>query len=201
MAARLSVAFVLALVGTSVVFWFLWLLIHASVEVGEAKTARRIEFTRLRRDTDVQTKRESKARPERPTQAPSAPQVSRVNVGPSTEAVQMLAPTVDVAGALQRISVNVGGSDRDVIPLVRIEPDYPSRAMNRGVEGWVLVQFNITPAGTVKDAKVVDAQPKGYFEDAALKAIGRWRYNPKIEGGVAVERRGIQMVLRFNLED
>jgi periplasmic protein TonB len=201
MASRLSIALVLAVVGTSLVFWFLWLLIHASIEVGEAKTATRIEFTRLRRDTEAQTKRESKARPERPTQAPTAPEIARVNVGPSTEAVQMLAPSVDVRGALQRISVNVGGSDRDVIPLVRIEPDYPSRAMNRGVEGWVLVQFTITPAGTVKDAKVVDAQPKGYFEEAALKAIARWRYNPKIEGGVAVERRGIQMVLRWGLED
>lgn len=201
MASRLSIAFLLAVVGTSLVFWFLWLLIHSSIDVGEAKTATRIEFTRLRRDTDVQTKREAKARPERPMQAPNTPQMSRMNVGPSTEAVQMIAPTVDVRGALQRISVNVGGSDRDVIPLVRIEPDYPNRAMNRGIEGWVLVQFTITPAGTVKDQKVVDAQPKGYFEDAALKAIGRWRYNPKIEGGVAVERRGIQVVLRFNLED
>jgi protein TonB len=201
MASRLSIALVLAVVGTSLVFWFLWLLIHSSIEVGEAKTATRIEFTRLRRDTDVQSKRESKARPERPTQAPTAPEISRMNVGPATEAVQMIAPSVDVRGALQRISVNVGGSDRDVIPLVRIDPDYPNRAMNRGIEGWVLVQFTITPAGTVKDQKVVDAQPKGYFEESALKAIGRWRYNPKVEGGVAVERRGIQVVLHFNLED
>jgi protein TonB len=121
--------------------------------------------------------------------------------GPTTETVQMLNPTVDVRGALQRISVNVGGSDRDVIPLVRIEPEYPNRAANRGIEGWVLVQFTITPAGTVKDARVVNATPKGYFEEAALKAIARWRYNPKVEGGVAVERRGIQVVLDFQMED
>jgi len=196
-AVRLPIALVLAFLLTGVLFWVLWLLIHVSAEVGDARTAARIEFTRLRRDTDVQSKREEKARPERPAQAPSAPRMSRVSVGPATESVQMLAPSVDVRGALQRISVNVGGSDRDVIPLVRIEPEYPNRAANRGIEGWVLVQFTITPAGTVKDAKVVDAAPKGYFEESALKAIGKWRYNPKIEGGVAVERRGIQMVLRF----
>jgi len=198
---RLPIAFLLAVVVTGVLFWFLWLLIHASTELAEARTATRIEFTRLRRDSEVQTKREEKARRERPAQAPSAPQISRVSIGgPSTEAVQMLNPDVDVRGALQRISVNVGGSDRDVIPLVRIEPQYPNRAANRGIEGWVLVQFTITPAGTVKDAAVVDAAPKGYFEEAALKAIGRWRYNPKVEGGVAVERRGIQVVLRFQIE-
>jgi protein TonB len=198
---RLSIACVVAVAATSLLFWFLWLLIHTSVDVGETKRATRIEFARLRRDTEVQTKRQEKARPERPTQAPSAPQIARVNVGPSTEAVQVLAPTVDVRGALQRVSVNVGGSDRDVIPLVRIEPDYPSRAMNRGIQGWVTVQYNVSPAGSVTDARVVAAQPKGYFEDAALKAVGRWRYNPKVEGGVAVERRGLQMTFHFGMED
>jgi protein TonB len=199
---RLPIAFLLAVALTGLMFWFLWLLIHAGTEIGEVKTATRIEFTRLRRDSEVQSKREEKARRERPAQAPSVPQMSRVSVGgPATETVQMLNPSVDVRGALQRISVNVGGSDRDVIPLVRIEPEYPNRAANRGIEGWVLIQFSITPVGTVKDAKVVDASPKGYFEEAALKAIARWRYNPKVEGGVAVERRGIQVVLDFQMED
>jgi protein TonB len=65
----------------------------------------------------------------------------------------------------------------------------------------VLVEFTITPSGTVQDPKVLDADPKGLFEDAALKSISRWKYNPKVENGVAVERRGIRVVLRFDLED
>jgi protein TonB len=92
------------------------------------------------------------------------------------------------------------GSDRDVIPLVRIAPDYPPRALSRGLEGWVKVQFTITMTGTVKDPIVVDADPKNIFDDAALKSISRWRYNPKVEGGVAVERVGVQTIIRFQLE-
>ena len=42
--------------------------------------------------------------------------------------------------------------------------------------------------------------PKGVFDAAALKAIARWRYTPKIEGGVPVERVGLQTVIRFQLE-
>jgi periplasmic protein TonB len=84
--------------------------------------------------------------------------------------------------------------------LVRINPEYPSRARSRGVEGWVQIEFTITPAGTVKDPKVIDAEPKGLFERAALEAISRWKYNPKVEEGRPVERRGIQIVLRFELE-
>jgi protein TonB len=89
------------------------------------------------------------------------------------------------------------GQDRDVIPLVRVPPDYPP---GLNTEGWVKVQYSITATGTVRDAFVVEASPKGVFDAAALKAIARWRYTPKIEGGVAVERVGIQTIVRFQLE-
>jgi protein TonB len=93
------------------------------------------------------------------------------------------------------------GSDTDVIPLVRIAPEYPPRALNRGIEGWVQVQFTITATGAVKDAVVVASDPPRLFDEAALRSIARWRYNPKIEGGVAVERIGVQTVIRFMLEE
>ena len=82
------------------------------------------------------------------------------------------------------------GEDRDAIPIVRVAPEYPPRAIARGIEGWVQVQFTVTTIGTVKDAIVVAAEPRKTFDDAALKAIARWRYNPKVENGVAVERVG-----------
>ena len=53
----------------------------------------------------------------------------------------------------------------------------------------------------VIDPIVVDSSPKGMFDDAAIKAVSRWRYNPKIEGAVAVQRVGVQTIIRFNLED
>jgi protein TonB len=72
--------------------------------------------------------------------------------------------------------------------------------MMRGVEGWVHVEFTVTTAGTVKDVKVIDADPKGYFERAAMNAVGRYKYKPKIESGEAVERSGVQLVLSFKLQ-
>jgi len=114
--------------------------------------------------------------------------------------VVTLAPVVDTSSAMQGLSISAG-SDRDVVPLVRINPDYPPRALSRGIEGWVQVQFTITETGSVADAIVVDASPKGVFDDAAIKAILRWRYNPKVEGAVAVARKGVQTILRFELED
>jgi protein TonB len=196
-AVRLSVSFFLAFLLTAIVYWILQSMVSVAVDIGDLVTASRIEFTRMRRDTEVQTKRDEKVQREKPKAAPQLPRMSFSASGPSTDIVRMTAPTVDTSA---RLSLGAG-SDRDVIPLVRINPDYPQRALSRGIEGWVQVQFTITAAGTVKDAKVVDAEPKNIFDDAALRAIARWRYNPKVQEGVAVERVGVQTIIRFEIEE
>ena len=60
--------------------------------------------------------------------------------------------------------------------------------------------FTISAAGTVKDAAVVASEPGTIFDRAALKAIRKWKYNPKIEDGVAVERSGVPVRLKFVLD-
>ena len=196
---RFPIAFLMAVVFTGGLFWLLWSLINKQVEAASLKPAAKIQFTRLRRDTEVKTAKQQKAQREKPQQLQTAPQMSKSSFG-GGESIQIMAPSVDAVGGLQRLTVNVGGSHRDVIPLVRIEPDYPPRAASRGIEGYVVVQFTITPAGTIKDPKVVEAQPEGIFDSAAIKAVSKWKYNPKIEEGVAVERRGVQVKLAFKLE-
>jgi protein TonB len=71
----------------------------------------------------------------------------------------------------------------------------------RGIEGWVEVRFTVTAIGAVRDAVVVASEPGTTFDAAALQAIARWRYNPRIEQGEAVERSGMQIVIRFELEN
>ena len=196
---RIPIAVILGAVLTTSVFWLLWHLVGRQVDVTQFKEAQRIDFSRLRKDTEVQTKRDQKVERERPPPTPEMPKMSLSSSGIENN-VATLTPVVDARGAMTRMSMSAG-SDRDVIPLVRIAPDYPPRALSRGLEGWVKVQFTITPTGTVKDPKVVDAMPKEIFDDAALKSIARWRYNPRVEGGVAVERVGVQTIIRFQLEN
>ena len=197
-ALRIPVAVFVGGLFTTTMFWVLWSLVSTAFDVGDRAEATRIEFSRMRRDTDVATKRDEKIERERPPPTPQVPQMAFSRSGLNNN-VATLTPIVDARGAMSRMSMSAG-SDRDVIPLVRINPDYPPRAQTRGLEGYVTVQFTITATGTVKDAIVVEAQPKGIFDDAALKAIARWRYNPKVEGGVAVERVGIRVRLVFALE-
>lgn len=93
------------------------------------------------------------------------------------------------------------GFDGDVIPVVFARPEYPVRALTGNIEGWVQVRFTVTAIGTVRDAVIVESEPGTVFDDAALKAIARWRYNPRVENGEAVERVGLQYVFRFELEN
>jgi protein TonB len=106
-----------------------------------------------------------------------------------------LDPVID-RGRLSRL-----GLDGDVTPLVRPNPDYPPRAIAGQIEGWVQVQFSVTVAGTVRDAVVVASEPGTIFDEAALKAIARWRYNPRVVDGAAVERVGLQALIRFTLDN
>ena len=197
-ALRVPIAVILGGLFTTSMFWLLWSLVGTAFDVGDRSEATRIEFSRMRRDTEVATKRDEKVERERPPPTPETPRMA-FSAGGVENNVAQLTPIVDARGAMSRMSMTAG-SDRDVIPLVRINPDYPPRALSRGLEGWVQVQFTITATGTVRDPVVVNAEPKNIFDDAALKAIARWRYNPKVEGGVAVERVGVQTIIRFQLE-
>jgi protein TonB len=198
LALRLPIAIAIGGLFTTSMFWLLWTLVGAAVDVGDMTQATRVDFSRMRRDTEVQTKRDEKVERERPPPTPEMPRMN-LSLGGVDNNVAQLTPMLDARGAMSRMTMTAG-SDRDVIPLVRIAPDYPPRALSRGLEGWVQVQFTITATGMVKDPVVVNADPKNIFDDAALKAIARWRYNPKVEGGVAVERVGVQTIIRFQLE-
>lgn len=195
-ATRLPIAFVLGLAVATGLFWGLWAMVSSHGGFGELKPAVKIDFTVLRHDTETETKREKIVQP-KPEKMPEIPQISSQSAGIDTGGVSSVSVSFDTSNLGHGISV---GSDRDVIPLVRINPEYPARAQQRGIEGWVQVSFTITPAGTVADQKVVDADPKGLFERAALDAIGRWKYNPKVVDGRAMERRGVMVVLTFKLE-
>ena len=163
----------------------------------DLKPAVKIDFTTLRHDTETETKREKVIAAEAAEDARHSADQQTTN-GIDSAGVVRRDADIRLDGHRHGISV---GSDRDVIPLVRINPEYPQRARDRAASRvGCRCEFTITPAGTVADAKVVDADPKGLFEKAALDAIARWKYNPKVVDGRAMERRGVGVVLTFKLE-
>lgn len=78
---------------------------------------------------------------------------------------------------------------------------YPAEARAAGVEGRVVVRYDITPEGRVVNAAVVSAEPTGVFEDAALAAVRSWRFRPAVLGGKTVAANNRQSEVTFRLGD
>ena len=199
MQLRLPVAIVLACVVTFGLFWSMQALVNVGGELKEGSSGASIEFVRLKRDRTPEVKKREPPRREKPKQQPAPPEMNMAkNMNPG-DAVGAIAPMVDTAVELGKASdLSAGGGDRDLVPLVRIDPQYPPKAKARGISGWVEVMFTIGPAGTVEDLKVTASSPRGVFERAVLRAVRRWRYNPKIVDGKPVSRPGVQTRLRFD---
>lgn len=204
MKGRTLITTVIAAGITFGLFWLMQFLISMdSFRIDDAKRGRLIEFVRLKRDSDLELKdRRLPEKKEKEEQPPPPDMNLSATPKPGQEALAIAAPRadydIDISGG-----PNLGGpaSDADVIPLVRVLPQYPPRASARGIEGWVIVEFTITAAGTVKDPIVVDADPPGIFNRAMLRAIRKWKYKPKIEDGIAVERTGVRVRQNFEMDE
>ena len=81
-----------------------------------------------------------------------------------------------------------------------VAPDYPVRAREKGTQGWVDIEFTVNKDGTTSNGTVKAADPAGVFDRAALNAVARWRYEPRIVNGSVVEQR-VSARLRFQLEE
>lgn len=88
----------------------------------------------------------------------------------------------------------------DLIPLVTIRPIYPREQAAKGQEGRVLVEFTISVLGLVENPRVIESDPRGAFDRAALRAIQKWKFKPHVVDGHPMERRATQEFL-FRLED
>lgn len=93
------------------------------------------------------------------------------------------------------------GEDGDATPLFRMPPLYPIHAERAGFEGWVDVEFTILRSGRVVEPRVLAAEPPRVFDQSAVAAVLKWKYRPKVEGGVPVRRPGVRVRIRFELED
>jgi protein TonB len=70
-----------------------------------------------------------------------------------------------------------------------VAPEFPESARRKGITGWVEVVFTVTPKGTVADAEVRSSSPEEVFDDAAVKAVKQWRFEPATKDGQAVSTR------------
>jgi protein TonB len=111
--------------------------------------------------------------------------------------------SVEIDTGLQLSNASISATDGDMLPLVAIAPQYPTRAAQRGIEGWCLVSFTVNGLGNVVEDSVVvvDAEPRSMFDRSSIRAAGRFKFQPRVVDGQGVAVENVQYVFRYELED
>jgi len=80
-----------------------------------------------------------------------------------------------------------------------VPPVYPRDAERQKLSGWVDVEFTVAPDGSTQDLVVRGAEPQRTFDQAAIDAVKRWRFEPIMRDGTAVAQRAA-LRIRFELK-
>jgi len=197
--------YVFAVVAGSLVTLSLLFIMHLLIEFGESalstpRDRHTLEFVRIKRDENLNTEDITPEKPPKPPEVPpDIPPQDMDNIDPN-------APTINIAPPSVASIVDIGGpgvmniAEGDYLPIVRVAPIYPARALSRGVEGYVDMSFTVTATGTVKDA-IVMFSTSSLFDRAATRAVLKFKYKPRVVDGQPVEVVGVKTRITFKIED
>jgi len=172
-----------------------------------------LDFVRVKTEEVTRARqREMPKKPEPPKRPPTPQQVAQQQQVQQT-ALNVDIPKIDVplgqggAGMFVPITGNMGGDlgaslgDGDLIPIVRVEPQWPREALIEGTSGYVVLEFTVMEDGSVEPGsiKVTESRPARLFDSSAKRAVARWKFKPRIVDGKPVKRPATQR-LDFNIE-
>lgn len=190
------------LVSGSLFAFMLFLLMYLMIKPGDLdlealKNRQMIDFIRIKKD-DTLNERDRKL-PDKPPppKRPPPPEIDQ------PELKKMPTPMLDIELPDINMPIDTDGAlvgggqflgDGGLIPLVRIAPRYPRKALIEGREGYVIVELLVDEKGSVISASVVEAKPSSIFNAAAIQAVLKWKFKPRVSGGVAVKQRGLTTI-------
>lgn len=181
-------------------YWLMSVLVAKGVNaLTEAPKGRIVDFVRVPDPPQLRTEQPKPEKPPKPEVAPEVPKMQADTVKPTGNTVDIGNMDIDSSLAVDT-SAGLSASDGEYLPIVKVAPQYPSRAQTRGIEGWVLLRFTVTETGAVIDPEVIDAEPPGIFDNAAKKAVMRFKYKPRVVDGVAQKVPGVEHLITFELE-
>ena len=179
-------------------FIFMYMLIKpGDLDLNALKDRQMVDFIRIKKDDTLNERDRRLPDKPPPPKRPPPPELEQPELKKlPTPKLDINLPDIDMPidtdGAL------VGGgqfiSDGGLIPLVRISPRYPRKALLEGREGYVIVELLVDESGNVLSAKIREASPSTVFNAAAIQAVLKWKFKPRVSGGVAVKQRGLTTI-------
>lgn len=188
-----------ALVTSSLLFLMTFLIETGESAVTEPRERQLLDFVRVRQEEVVNREERKPEKPQKPeTPPPDVPPPPTDDVNPDVGGISVRAPSINTSTNIAAPG-ELSYADGEYLPIVRVAPVYPNRALSRGLEGYVDLMFTVTEAGTVKDP-VVTYTTSSLFNRAATQAVLKFKYKPRVVDGKPVEVPGVETRIRFQLE-
>lgn len=211
MLKRIFITLPLAVLITVGLFSFMtWLVTVGKTPLPENNALAAINIYQQTPESITQRRhRELPKPPEKPLDLPAKKVVSvnqsKAAVDQSLSALSLTLPSINVDSAVQGLPILNPNTikvaqNQQVMPLYRIEPRYPNRALKQKQEGFVLLSFSINKLGAPVDIKIVDSQPKRIFDREAVRALKHWKYQPYIVDGQPTLKSGLSVKLEFKIQ-
>ncbi|MDB9997260.1 energy transducer TonB [Gammaproteobacteria bacterium] len=189
-AGGLSSAFVL--------FLFMYLLIlPGDLDINALKDRQMVDFIRMKKDDTLNERDRRLPDKPPPPKRPPPPELETPDVQAlPTPKLDIKFP--DIKMPIDTDGAFVGGGkylgDGGLVPLVRITPRYPRNALLKNQEGVVVIELLVDEGGSVVTAKIVNANPPGVFNAAAIQAVLKWKFKPRVLNGIAIQQRGLTTI-------
>ena len=202
-----------AIITVTLLFVMQLLIVTGKQALTKPRDRHQLEFVRVRRNENLNVEDIVPEKPPKPPETPpETPPQDLDNINPD-------APSISVAPPEVSASTDIGGpggmniAEGDYLPIVRVAPVYPARALSQGREGFVDLEFTVTTAGTVRDPIVIRSEYAGrtcdkpdrrcgsMFERNARNAVLKFKYKPRVVDGVPVDVPGVRTRITFMLED
>jgi len=173
---------------------------------GKIENLKRIQSSRdaeqqaliLAQQQQAQQRAQEQAGTAAPPVTPPAAETPAVPVAKPTPPVASTPKPTPTAAPVTPVVATASAEDRNFQLTRKVEATYPQRALRQRIEGWVELTFTVTATGDVADIKVIDSQPRREFDREATRALGQWKFKPRITNGKPVSASARQR-LEFKL--
>ncbi|MFT5500457.1 MAG: protein TonB [Woeseiaceae bacterium] len=189
-----------SIITLSLLFTMHLLIEYSEDAISKERVRHQLDFVRVKRNETLNTEELTPDKPDKPPETPpDVPPQDMDSLDPDAPTIAIPAPTVSA-------NVDIGGpggmniAEGDYLPIVRVAPVYPARALSRGVEGYVDMSFTVTTTGTVSDPLVLFST-SSLFDRAATRAVLKFKYKPRVVDGVPVDVPDVKTRITFKIEE
>jgi protein TonB len=179
------------------------LIVSADRTLDKAAQVYLVDFVRLKREEVIQRRKIKPRKPQTPEQPPPdppSPQMDDLEAGVETIAIP--AAPVNSQIELTGGGFSLGVGEGDYLPIVKVAPIYPQRALISGIEGYCVVEFTVTKLGTVREPRIIESEcTNSLFHRVSLQASLKFKYKPRVIDGVAIDVPGVLNKFTFEITD